>query len=64
MVKCSESIVLDGEIVVLNKEGGPDFQMHQKRMNLESQRGIEFLSTNEKKRKGRSLNIIQKASRL
>ena len=43
-VKNNESIVLDGEIVVLNKEGIPDFQMHQKRMNVESQRDIEFLS--------------------
>ncbi|HEX2124860.1 MAG TPA: non-homologous end-joining DNA ligase, partial [Nitrososphaeraceae archaeon] len=46
VVKCNESAVLDGEIVVLNKEGIPDFQMHQKRMNVESQRDIEFLSTN------------------
>src|SRR5918995_6420017 len=44
IVKSNESIVLDGEIVVLNKEGIPDFQMHQKRMNVESQRDIEFLS--------------------
>jgi bifunctional non-homologous end joining protein LigD len=44
LVKSNESIVLDGEIVVLNKEGIPDFQMHQKRMNVESQRDIEFLS--------------------
>jgi bifunctional non-homologous end joining protein LigD len=44
VVKNNESIVLDGEIVVLNKEGIPDFQMHQKRMNVELQRDIEFLS--------------------
>jgi bifunctional non-homologous end joining protein LigD len=44
IVKSNESIVLDGEIVVLNKDGIPDFQMHQKRMNVESQRDIEFLS--------------------
>src|ERR671919_12877 len=44
VVKSNESIVLDGEIVVLNKEGIPDFQMHQKLMNVESQRDIEFLS--------------------
>ena len=44
VVENNESIVLDGEIVVLNKEGIPDFQMHQKRMNVESQRDIEFLS--------------------
>ena len=46
VLKCNESVVLDGEIVVLNKEGVPDFQMHQKRMNVESQRDIEFLSNN------------------
>jgi ATP-dependent DNA ligase len=28
--KINESIVLDGEIVVLNKDGIPDFQVHQK----------------------------------
>ncbi len=44
VLKCRESIVLDGEIVVLNKKGVPDFQMHQKRMNVESQRDIEILS--------------------
>ncbi|MCY1153730.1 MAG: putative ligase-like protein [Nitrososphaera sp.] len=44
VVKNNGSIVLDGEIVVLNKEGIPDFQMHQKRMNVESQRDIDFLS--------------------
>src|SRR5918999_2734941 len=44
VVKSNESIVLDGEIVVLNKEGIPDFQMHQKRVNVEPQRDIEFLS--------------------
>ena len=30
--------------MVLNKEGIPDFQMHQKRVNVEPQRDIEFLS--------------------
>jgi bifunctional non-homologous end joining protein LigD len=43
-IKSDESIVLDGEIVILNKEGIPDFQMHQKRMNVESHRDIQFLS--------------------
>jgi hypothetical protein len=43
--------VLDGEIVVLNKEGGPDFQMHQKRMTLESQEASSFYPL--MKRKGR-----------
>jgi bifunctional non-homologous end joining protein LigD len=46
VLKDNESVVLDGEIVVLNKEGIPDFQMHQKRMNVDSQRDIEFLSDN------------------
>ncbi|HJU33725.1 MAG TPA: non-homologous end-joining DNA ligase [Nitrososphaera sp.] len=46
VLKYNESIVLDGEIVVLNKEGVPDFQKHQRRMNVESQRDIEFLSHN------------------
>jgi bifunctional non-homologous end joining protein LigD len=46
IIKNNESIVLDGEIVVLNKEGIPDFQLHQKRMNVESQRDVEFLSNN------------------
>ena len=44
VLKINESVVLDGELVVLNKDGVPDFQMHQKRMNVESQREIEFLS--------------------
>src|ERR687893_2152086 len=44
VLKNNESIVLDGEIVVLNKDGIPDFQIHQKRMHVESQREIEFLS--------------------
>jgi bifunctional non-homologous end joining protein LigD len=45
IMKNNESIVLDGEIVVLNKEGIPDFQQHQRRMSVESQRDIEFLSS-------------------
>jgi bifunctional non-homologous end joining protein LigD len=44
VIKSNESIVLDGEIVVLNKQGIPDFQLHQKRMNVESQRDIKILS--------------------
>jgi bifunctional non-homologous end joining protein LigD len=43
-VKCKESAVLDGEIVVLNSEGTPDFQRHQKRMNVDRARDIAFLS--------------------
>jgi bifunctional non-homologous end joining protein LigD len=44
IIKSNESIVLDGEIVVLNKEDIPDFQRHQRRMNVESQSDVEFLS--------------------
>lgn len=45
-VKCKNSVVLDGEIVVLNAEGFPDFQRHQKRMNVDSKKDIAFLSQN------------------
>lgn len=41
---CENSVVLDGEIVVLNSEGVPDFQSHQKRMNVDSKKDIESLS--------------------
>jgi bifunctional non-homologous end joining protein LigD len=43
-IKCKECVILDGEIVVLDKEGFPDFQHHQKRMNIDYNREIEFLS--------------------
>ncbi|MDQ3984867.1 MAG: non-homologous end-joining DNA ligase, partial [Thermoproteota archaeon] len=43
-IKCKECVILDGEIVVLDKEGFPDFQHHQKRMNVDYSREIEFLS--------------------
>jgi bifunctional non-homologous end joining protein LigD len=43
-VKCNDSVVLDGEIVVLGKDGRPDFQRHQKRMNVDSQRDIQIQS--------------------
>lgn len=36
--------VLDGEIVVLDKEGYPNFQNHQKRMNIDSLKSIDILS--------------------
>jgi bifunctional non-homologous end joining protein LigD len=36
--------ILDGEIVVLDKEGYPNFQNHQKRMNIDSLKSIEVLS--------------------
>jgi bifunctional non-homologous end joining protein LigD len=45
VIKCKESVVLDGEIVVLDKKNGiPNFQSHQKRMNVDSIREIENLS--------------------
>jgi bifunctional non-homologous end joining protein LigD len=40
LVYCNNSVVLDGEIVVLNKEGVPDFQLHQGRMNVDDKRQI------------------------
>jgi bifunctional non-homologous end joining protein LigD len=44
-IKCTESVVLDGEIVVLDKKNGiPNFQSHQKRMNVDSIKEIENLS--------------------
>jgi bifunctional non-homologous end joining protein LigD len=44
-IKCETSVILDGEIVVLdNKTGLPSFQNHQKRMNVDSDREIEILS--------------------
>ncbi len=42
---CKESIVFDGEIVVLDKKGFPDFKSHQKRMNINLKRDIEMLSS-------------------
>ena len=44
VVKCNNGAVLDGEIVVLNKEGIPDFQLHQRRMNVDYGRDINVLS--------------------
>jgi bifunctional non-homologous end joining protein LigD len=45
VIKCKESVVLDGEIVVLDKKKGiPSFQSHQKRMNVDSIKEIEDLS--------------------
>jgi bifunctional non-homologous end joining protein LigD len=43
-IKCKESVILDGEIVVLNERGTPDFQKHQRRMNVESASEIMTLS--------------------
>jgi len=44
LINCKESIILDGEIVVLNNKGQPDFQSHQTRMNLDSIKDIQKLS--------------------
>jgi bifunctional non-homologous end joining protein LigD len=45
VVKCKESVVLDGEVVVLDKKNGiPSFQSHQRRMNVDYVREIENLS--------------------
>ena len=43
-IKCQESIILDGEIVVLDKNGMPSFQNHQRRMNVDYKTDIENLS--------------------
>jgi bifunctional non-homologous end joining protein LigD len=43
-ITCSGSVVLDGEIVVLDSRGHPDFQSHQKRMNVEDSKDIHILS--------------------
>ena len=39
-----EFVILDGEIVILDNQGYPDFQNHQKRMNIDSTKTIEILS--------------------
>ena len=44
-VKCQESIILDGEIVILDKKNGmPSFQNHQRRMNVDYEADIKKLS--------------------
>src|SRR5690242_11422929 len=43
-IKCKDSIILDGEIVVLDKDGTPSFQNHQRRMNVDHDKEIELLS--------------------
>jgi bifunctional non-homologous end joining protein LigD len=43
-IRCKESVILDGEIVVLNERGAPDFQRHQRRMNVESVSEIKALA--------------------
>lgn len=37
-------VILDGEIVILDTDGYPNFQNHQKRMNINSIKNIEILS--------------------
>jgi bifunctional non-homologous end joining protein LigD len=45
VIKCKESVVLDGEVVVLDKKNGiPSFQSHQRRMNVDYIKEIENLS--------------------
>ena len=45
VLNCKESVVLDGEIVVLDKKKGiPSFQSHQRRMNVDYIKEIENLS--------------------
>lgn len=43
-IQCENSVVLDGELVVLNDNGHPDFQKHQQRMNVDYPREIAKLS--------------------
>jgi len=43
-INCKESAILDGEIVVLNEKGFPDFQTHQRRMNVDYSKDIERLA--------------------
>ena len=45
ILRCDDSVVLDGEIVVLDERGRPDFQSHQRRMNVENSLDIQHLST-------------------
>ena len=43
-INCEESAILEGEIVVLNEKGFPDFQMHQRRINVDYSKDIERLA--------------------
>ncbi|MFZ0513244.1 MAG: hypothetical protein WAM14_16665 [Candidatus Nitrosopolaris sp.] len=43
-INCKESTILDGEIVVLNEKDFPDFQKHQRRMNVDYFKDIERLA--------------------
>jgi bifunctional non-homologous end joining protein LigD len=45
VIKCRKSVVLDGEVVVLDKKNGiPSFQSHQRRMNVDYVKEIKNLS--------------------
>ncbi|HZD34605.1 MAG TPA: DNA ligase D [Nitrososphaeraceae archaeon] len=44
ILKCKDSVVLDGEIVILDNQGHPDFQSHQRRMNIDHDLDIQHLS--------------------
>jgi bifunctional non-homologous end joining protein LigD len=41
-INCKESAILDGEIVILDQKGFPDFQKHQRRMNVDHSKDIEI----------------------
>lgn len=43
-IHCQNSVILDGEIVVLDETGKPNFQRHQQRMNVDYPRDIDRLS--------------------
>ncbi|HET7148543.1 MAG TPA: DNA ligase D [Candidatus Nitrosopolaris sp.] len=43
-IYCRESVILDGEIVVLDDKGYPNFQNHQRRMNVDSPNEIATLA--------------------
>ena len=43
-INCRESVILDGEIVVLDEKGYPNFQNHQRRMNVDSPKEIATLA--------------------
>jgi len=44
VLKCKDSVVLDGEIAILDNQGHPDFQSHQRRMNIDHDLDILHLS--------------------
>lgn len=44
IIRSEDSVVLDGELVVLGEKGTPNFQKHQRRMNVDSQHEIKNLA--------------------